>query len=69
MCKFRVAVVGQFLVFFYQIFLKYREGNHYRESAASALTHVDYEYESPSLTDDKGSGGATYRPAGAMAMQ
>jgi hypothetical protein len=35
--KYRASAMGGFLVFFIKNFHKYREGNQYRETAASAL--------------------------------
>jgi hypothetical protein len=45
--KYRVSVVGGFFDVFHEIFSKYREENHYRVTATSALrfsTHLLYIY-------------------------
>jgi hypothetical protein len=38
--KYRVSAVWGFFDVFYEIFLKYREGNHYRVTATSALSRL-----------------------------
>jgi hypothetical protein len=42
--KYRVSAVGGFLMFFHEIFPKYREGNQYRVTATSALKCVDIRH-------------------------